>query len=1034
MAYDEAQLNGRIAADIRRLTFDLGWQVQEEATGVFVESNAKKPDILIRRESGLPMVVENEYDPGATLEAECLERLSFTVRSDDEHSGGKVSVVFGIRSPKEFKDCAHAEEAEAIIQRGAKFEYAVYQPKNSTWSRFPKSGFINGEIRDFVEFMRPASVPQDEVDRAADVLTEGANHAASVLLRHSGQLSFGVQIGEMLRQPWPKNTGIPNGGQEVKQYRADQEARLQTAKMCAVILINALAYQQNLSSCHDEIDDIHRVLERRNAAQLTKGIVLEEWRAILEVNYWPIFHIARRLLLEIPDNTARQILGPMVETADGIQSAMRQHDVAGIVFQRLIADRKTLKTYYTLPASTVLAANLAVDDDMDWGDASVVKNYRIADYACGTGGLIMAAYQRVRNLHRSNGGKPDSLHAHMMEHSLTACDIMPAAVHLSSSLLSSVAPKEMFRGTRNILYPFGGRKQRDNRGKVLTDADGKPVLERDAKGNPEVDIGSMELLDVNSIKRQVVLPLNERMTMGANGERKPIEVDMAPMSDDLVIMNPPFTRPTNHAPFNASDHVQPTNPAFAAFGTSDEEQRAMKAKERNLGRDTISDGNAGLGTTFTAIAHNMVKPGGRIALILPTSAMMGGSYDAEKEQAYSWQRLRNMLYDRYDQIIVVSIAQPAQKDSAFSADSDYADCIVTGRRATRATNRKQAHFVNLKARPRNALEAQEVARSVRAAIDQTTEVGQYCDIWIGGESAGFVSLDIIQADRKWTGIRIVEPTLVERARDLTSGKLSLPQRVGTVSIPMTSVREIAQIGPIARDITEGNRGPFNKRLGSTPGSEFPMLWNHAPLGKGREEHLQDSMLIEPDSHGVVKRGRHDQAVAMWSANAAHLHVNSLFRFNANATVAAWTNRKSLGGRCWPTLILDADDQAKALCVWLNSTLGMAIYWLDSNRSQDGRGQTSVTAIPNLPVLDVRALDSPRLAAAVAIFDDLKASPMLPANEAYRDPVRQEIDRRIFTEVLGLDDEAVEQLAILRNQWCAEPTVTGTKKTSILFNT
>ena len=54
--------------------------------------------------------------------------------------------------------------------------------------------------------------------------------------------------------------------------------------------------------------------------------------------------------------------------------------------------------------------------------------------------------------------------------------------------------------------------------------------------------------------------------------------------------------------------------------------------------------------------------------------------------------------------------------------------------------------------------------------------------------------------------------------------------------------------------------------------------------------------------------------------------------------------------------------------------------------------------------------------------------MLPTNEAYRDPVRQELDHRLMTEVLGLDDSAVEQLAILRNQWCREPTVTGIKTT------
>ena len=1033
MAYDEAQLNGRIASDIRRLTSDLGWHVQEETTGVFAESNAKKPDILIRRDGALPMVVENEYEPGATLEGECLERLSNTVLSDGEHTGGKVSVVFGLRSPKEFKDCAHAEEAEVIIQSGAQFEYAVYFPKNSKWSRFPKSGFIKGEIRDFVEFMRPASVPQDEVDRAADVLTEGTNHAASVLLRHSNELNFGVQIGEMLRQPWPKNSEIPNGGQEITQYRADQEARLQTAKMCAVILINALAYQQNLSSCHDDIEDVFQALQRRNVTQLTKGIVMEEWRAILEINYWPIFHIARHLLSEIPNNTALQILRPMAETADEIQSAMRQHDVAGIVFQRLIADRKTLKTYYTLPASTVLAANLAVHDDLDWSDPSVVKDYRIADYACGTGGLIMAAYQRVRNLHRSYGGRPDNLHAHMMERSLTACDIMPAAVHLSSSLLSSVAPKEMYTGTRNILYPFGGRKQRDDRGRVLTDADGKPELERDANGNPEVDIGSLELLDIDSIKRQVVLPINERMAMGANGERKTIEVDMAPMSDDLVIMNPPYTRPTNHAPFDASDHVQPKNPAFAAFGTSDEEQRAMKAKERNLGRNTISDGNAGLGTTFTAIAHNMVKPGGRIALILPTSAMMGGSYDSVKDQAYSWQRLRNMLYDRYDQIIVVSIASPAKRDSAFSADSNYADCILIARRETQATDKRQAYFVNLNVRPRNTLAAQEVARAVRTAMESIQSTGTFRHIYIGDDLVGYVGLDELQLHAKWSSVRIAEPTLVDRVRRLASGKLIIPQRHSEVAIPVVRIGDIATVGPIGRDITGRNRGPFNKVSGYHAIREYPILWEHPQLSTRRPAVRHDSMLTCPDSHGIVRDGFESIADQIW-ASASNLHINANFQFNSNPTVASWTERKSLGGDTWPSLLLPNADHAKALCVWLNGILGMASYWLESNRSQDGRGRTTVTAIPNLPVLDVCALDSTKLAAAVAIFDDLKSSTMLPANEAYHDPVRQEIDRRILTEVLSLDDEAVEQLAILRNQWCAEPTVTGTKKTSILLNT
>ena len=102
--------------------------------------------------------------------------------------------------------------------------------------------------------------------------------------------------------------------------------------------------------------------------------------------------------------------------------------------------------------------------------------------------------------------------------------------------------------------------------------------------------------------------------------------------------------------------------------------------------------------------------------------------------------------------------------------------------------------------------------------------------------------------------------------------------------------------------------------------------------------------------------------------------------------------------------------------------------MESNRSQDGRGGTTVTAIPDIPLLDIAKLSETQIAAAVTIFDDLQAKILLPANEAWRDSVRQELDQRLLNEVLGLDDKAVEQLGILRRQWCSEPTVTSTKKT------
>ena len=57
------------------------------------------------------------------------------------------------------------------------------------------------------------------------------------------------------------------------------------------------------------------------------------------------------------------------------------HDLTGRIFQRLIADRKYLATFYTLPASAALLARLAVAKlrGVDWSDAAAIGKLRVAD-------------------------------------------------------------------------------------------------------------------------------------------------------------------------------------------------------------------------------------------------------------------------------------------------------------------------------------------------------------------------------------------------------------------------------------------------------------------------------------------------------------------------------------------------------------------------------------------------------------------------------------------------------------------------------
>ncbi len=88
-----------------------------------------------------------------------------------------------------------------------------------------------------------------------------------------------------------------------------------------------------------------------------------------------------------------------------------------------------------------------------------------------------------------------------------------------------------------------------------------------------------------------------------------------------------------------------------------------------------------------------------------------------------------------------------------------------------------------------------------------------------------------------------------------------------------------------------------------------------------------------------------------------------------------------------------------------------------------------TQAAGMPALDVSTLDDRQLLDAAAIFEDLKQERLLPFNEAYHDEVRQELDRRLITELLRLDARVLEPLTLLRKKLCSEPSIHGGKKSS-----
>ncbi|MDE0401790.1 MAG: hypothetical protein OXL96_28685 [Candidatus Poribacteria bacterium] len=516
--------------------------------------------------------------PAATVEVEAKSRLGL----ESEDDGRIVEATVALRYPNEVGE---ALDLGATLSKAC-LSYCVFTESDGA-SRFPESGWLEGTVEDLADMVRLVSVPQHAADRATTILQEGIDSAARFL--------------DEVDKTRPGITSAISARLGMANVR-------QTRRMACAIIANALVFHGQIAGMHDGIKPL--ALTCGDDVDNPQGEVLVAWDAILDINYWPIFGIAKRIVEQLDAADAARILRRLRNTAQSVNASGvgNAHDLTGGIFQRLIADRKFLATFYTLPSSAALLARLAVAklEGVDWSSAEAIGRLRVGDFACGTGALLSAVYEQVAARHERAGGNAANLHQLMMEEVLYGCDVMPSAIHITGSTLSGVEPSVGFRKSRLYTMPYG--RQED--GSVM--------------------IGSLELLQASNVMT-LLNTSDPAIQTGSAGEEEADQIltEIPDIGYDLVIMNPPFTSATNHE----GAHADITNPAFAAFDATDEDQTEMGERATKLAKNTCSHGNAGIASSFAALAHKKLKLGGVLALVLPLSAASGPS----------WERLRAML-------------------------------------------------------------------------------------------------------------------------------------------------------------------------------------------------------------------------------------------------------------------------------------------------------------------------------------------------------------------------------------------------------
>jgi len=952
-----------------------------------LKSSGKRPDILITEPNVSPVIVETEILPAISVESDARQRLGEHLAS----SGRRILSSLAVRLPLRLRDFA-GQPLTNEITNVSDLEMALFTGENpEDCTRWPRSGWVSGNATDLSILIQSASVPPAVVEEAANKLVDGVSEAAALLtdmaIAHPGAIQ---KICEELRQQ-------------------DGE---QTRRMATTILANALVFHESLARGDGDLYNVRTLDELRGKrGGVSKNEMLEDWNRILKVNYWPIFDIARRILEVIPIDTARPLLDSLVTTAGELVAnhMMHSHDLTGAVFQRLIADRKFLAAYYTNPASAALLVGLAIDAAKTPGNGSWSKNadvtgLRIADFACGTGTLLSAAYRRISQLHEASGGDAEMIHPEMMSTALVGCDVLPAAAHLTASMLAGAHPTIKYKGSSILAVTYG--KQDDG----------------------GVALGSLDLLD--PMRMFGILSITAKAIEGMGESEKEAWSTLPHASFDMVIMNPPFTRDTDHSAIKA----EVLNPMFAAFSSKAEEQREMAKAAKRLLQGTSAHGNAGEASAFLVLADRKLKDNGTLAMVMPLSLMSGEA----------WEASRQLLRKSYGELVLISIAGSKDDELSFSADTGMGECLVIGRKANK--NNTRATFVVLNERPSStmtgssaAVQVQQLKKRNIRKLEEGPVGGSL--FHFGDDVIGYAIDAPLPEKGPWNLARIKDGALAQVAYQMADcGLIWLPGMTKDDAIPVsiTTVSRIGQVGPVHRDINGntpdgGIRGPFQvEALKTKAAPTYPILWSH-------DADRERCMEFEADSEGVIRQGANpaedinvkNKADRIW-ATASHCHFNADFRFNSQSTAMQFTSRKTIGGSAWPSISLGNTDREKALTLWENSSLGLLLHWWHSNKQQAGRGRIGVSALTSVPVLDVTKLSKDTLSRAVAIFDDMKQRELRPVNEIAQDAVRAEIDTRLATEILGFPPELVTPdgpLALLRQKLALEPSITGSKSLS-----
>ena len=917
----------------------------EPFAAIQTPSGLRKPDLICK--NGGTYVIEAKFSEAGLLQA--IAKIENDYIKYHELLG--IRGGFALLYPKELAEPMPQEIVRDLAHKHKFKLVAIFSPKDPRPFRVDE-GTINEICRILSRYiLEPTRPVEPDIGFIIKSLREAATYIRNGLkyMRASELESFfgGREVFENILQ------------YEQKKYPIED---LRSA--AAFILVNQLLFYQILSKIRPQFKEI-------DPDELRKPSDLKDYfNKVLEVNYRPIFFYD--VTPYIPESFLDQIK-LIVNVIKGLSIEKVGGDFLGTIFHDLIPfeTRKSVGAFYTNVLAAELLASLSIED----------PNAQVADFAVGSGGLLVAAYRRKKELLREPF--TEAKHRIFVGADLLGIDVMPFAASVAAAHLALQSPQYFTDRVRIAIWDSTELKP----GRIIPSTAG---LRQVIEGQTYLD----SFMPAPASKRKGAVEVGE-------GDVSNIQLNPC----DVVIMNPPFTR-----------------------------QERIPEEYKKVLQDRFKDykkylhGQLGYHGYFILLADRFLKDNGRMALVLPATVLRIKSYE----------RIRRLWAEKYQVEYIVT----TWHRSAFSESTRFREILFVARK-TKANKDAKTIIAMLKKLPTTLVEAREMATAIRRTKEDweddkmMVKVHDYSKLksdvsnWFSYIALSDLALpdlvkSLFDSDKITTFKDFLKKFKIEVVEGVESRRGGKIQAL-TISKPEIAIKKSDEwiIKKIDNSsLTAENR--FTGKALTIPLSAVrPALRRISQINKIDISNIPDYVVVNdfPEAKEFIAgaQARFKPTAGFWNRWKVYIeermsHLALVRRADISALgtyLLAFYSQESIAppGLAWS--VKANHEQAKILALWFNSTLNILQALLNRKETRGAFLQVDEYVLEKFCVPDLNKLSKNELKFLLQTFDSVKnvEFPSILDQLKQKHPARKLIDQT-WLDILGYrgnKDELLDRL-------------------------